>query len=342
MKILLVDDSKSARYALRLQLQRHGIEVETADSAESAFEILKTLLPDAILMDHMMPGLNGFEALEVIREDPRTAAIPIVMCTSHEEPEFIATANKKGVFGILPKSSADELLPGILDKLRDKLATGVAPHPIVETIERAVQPTPTPTSSPDLSEEAIAKLVDARLEARLARLLTPMLEDLRRDLTESLLSEARHIVDDRFAAEQAVRRTAPPAPTMADFQAISTRLATETLPDLLKREIEAEQARIMQTVKAHLRDALPVPANGAAAQDKRGEASDQALLVKVDAMARRASQDVVESSLITTQQSLQAAEQSLRAAMGRMYGLIAGSVILGLGAAALVFFLLRT
>ena len=45
MKILLVDDSKSARYALRLQLQRHGVEVETADSAESALEILKGTCP---------------------------------------------------------------------------------------------------------------------------------------------------------------------------------------------------------------------------------------------------------------------------------------------------------
>ncbi|MBK5963301.1 response regulator [Thiocystis minor] len=338
MKILLVDDSKSARYALRLQLQRHGVEVETADSAESAFEILKTLLPDAILMDHMMPGLNGFEALEVIREDPRTAAIPIVMCTSHEEPEFVATANKKGVFGILPKSAAAELLPGILDKLRDKLASGVTPQPVVETIERAAQPASAPT--PELSEEAIAKLVDARLEARLARLLTPMLEDLRRDLTESLLSEARHIVEDRLATEQATRRTAPPAPTMADFQAISTRLATETLPDLLKREIEAERARIMESVEKQLRAFQPKPAGGDQPAHEQLHAIEESVALKAATLARREAKEAVDAALMSAQQSNQALEQSLGSAIGRLYGLIAGAAILGIGAAAAVYFLL--
>jgi CheY-like chemotaxis protein len=142
MKILLVDDSKSARYALRLQLQKQGAEVEMAESAEAAFEKLKGELPDAILMDHMMPGLNGFEALEVIREDPRTAAIPVIMCTSHEEPEFVATAQKKGVFGILPKSAAPELLPEMMARLQTELSAAVS------------TPAPTPAPAPAAEKNA--------------------------------------------------------------------------------------------------------------------------------------------------------------------------------------------
>ncbi|TCT22775.1 response regulator receiver domain-containing protein [Thiobaca trueperi] len=335
MKILLVDDSKSARYALRLQLQRHNVEVETADSAESAFEILKTQLPDAILMDHMMPGLNGFEALDVIREDPRTAQIPVIMCTSHEEPEFVATANKKGVFGILPKSAAADLLPDILDKLHASLAAPGTSAP-VEAVSKPVMG----ATASGLSEDAITRLINARVDERLTHLLTPMLDDLRRHLTEGLQNDVRQILDDRLAAEQAARRTAAPPPTMADLQAISTRLATETLPDLLRRGIEAERGHLMEAVKAHLRDAAP--ASGAAARHERGEESDQALLARTEAMARRAAQEAVESALITTQQSLQATEQALRGAIGRLHGLIAVAAILGIGAAGLVFFLLRT
>ena len=128
MKILLVDDSKSARYALRLQLQRHGVEVETADSAESALEMLKGDLPDAIMMDHMMPGLSGFEALEIIRSDGRTAHLPVVICTASEDPDFAAAAHRRGITGILPKSVAPEKLPEILALLKDVIARRAPPH----------------------------------------------------------------------------------------------------------------------------------------------------------------------------------------------------------------------
>lgn len=329
MKILLVDDSKSARYALRLQLQRHGIEVETADSAESAFDVLKKLLPDAILMDHMMPGLNGFEALEVIREDPRTAAIPVIMCTSHEEPDFVATAKKKGVFGILPKSAAPELLPEILERLQQKLSTDTAPPQAVDRTRQAAA---------GISEDAIAKLVETRIDARLSRVLTPLLEEMRRDLTESVLAQAHRMIEERFAAEQQSKRTAPPTPTMADLQAISTRLATETLPDLLKRGIEAERVHLLESFEKHMRDQRP--RGGAAGQDGRSEAGDDAAALKAVAAARRESKETVDAALAASQQAIQAVETSVAKAMNRLYGLIVGAALLGIGAAGAVYFLL--
>lgn len=337
MKILLVDDSKSARYALRLQLQRHGVEVETADSAEAAFALLRTQLPDAILMDHMMPGLNGFEALEVIREDPRTAQIPVIMCTSHEEPEFVATANRKGVFGILPKSAAAELIPAILDKLRDHLAASSAPAPVAP-VAVVSEPVTSVAAAPALSEEAIGRLVEARLNA----VLTPLLDDLRRDLTKRLMSDTLQMIDQRFADEQAARRAAPSPLTMADLQAVSTHLTTETVPDLLRRGIEAERGYLLEMVKAQLGEAQVGRAGDAANRDEQQAASVQAGVAKAEAVARRVAQETVESALATTKQTLEAMEQSAQPALGLVYGLIAGAAILGIGAAGVVFFLLRT
>ncbi|NEX20439.1 response regulator [Thiorhodococcus mannitoliphagus] len=329
MKILLVDDSKSARYALRLQLQRHGVEVDTAESAEAAFVKLKGALPDAIFMDHMMPGLNGFEALEVIREDSHTSNIPVVMCTSHEEPEFVAQAKKKGVFGILPKSAAPELLPEMLEKLQSALGVSTAaPEPAAPTTSKV-------EAAAGLSDEAIIKIVDGRLEARLSKILPALIEELRRDLSEGILNETQRILDERAAAEQAAKRKAAPQPSMADLQAISTRIATETVPDLIKRGLQAERTQIMEIVDKRLRDALPKTGSG---HNAAQEGED--IAAKAVAMARRESQEAIDTALATSRESIQAVELSLQKAKGTIFGLIALAAILGIGAAGAVFVLL--
>ncbi|MBK1722258.1 response regulator [Thiocystis violacea] len=326
MKILLVDDSKSARYALRLQLQRHGVEVDTAESAEAAFAKLKGALPDAILMDHMMPGLNGFEAFEVIREDPRTSAIPVIMCTSHEEPEFVAQAKKKGVFGILPKSAAPEMLPEMLEKLQGALGMGAG------KAAATVAATGHAEASAGLSEDAIVKILDARLEARLSKVLPALVEELRHDLSKTILGEVNRLLEEHFAAEQAAKRNAAPHPTMADLQAISTRLATETVPDLIKRSLVAERTQIMESFDKHLREALP---KAGAGQDGGEE-----MALKAIAMARRESQETMDAALLASQQAVQAVEQSLNKTKGVMYGLVVLAALLGMGAAGAVFYLL--
>lgn len=331
MKILLVDDSKSARYALRLQLQKQGAEVEMAESAEAAFEKLKGELPDAILMDHMMPGLNGFEALEVIREDPRTAAIPIIMCTSHEEPEFVATAQKKGVFGILPKSAAPELLPQMMARLQAELGAE-APAAIAPTAPPVVPPVAVP---PGLSEEAIITLFESRLAERLPRLLSPMLDELRRDLNEVVLNESRRLSEERQAAEQSARQSASPQPTMADLQAISTRLATETLPDLIKRALQTERTHLQEWVDRRVGEALT---QSAASEDQERADADE-IARKAVAMARRESKEAVDAALATAQQSIQSLEQRLPS-LGPVYALIVLAIVLGVGAAGAVYYLL--
>ncbi|NVZ08795.1 response regulator [Allochromatium humboldtianum] len=345
MKILLVDDSKSARYALRLQLQKQGAEVEMAESAEAAFEKLKGELPDAILMDHMMPGLNGFEALEVIRDDPRTAAIPVIMCTSHEEPEFVATAQKKGVFGILPKSAAPELLPEMMARLQTELSAAVsppaptpAPAPVAEKPAApppAVPPAQAPAVPPGLSEDAVVKLFESRLEERLPRLISPMVDELRRDLSEVILSETKRLIEERHTAEQSARQAAPPQPTMADLQAISTRLATETLPDLIKRAIQAERVQLQEWVDKRIGDALTQTT--ASEAQERSDADEIAR--KAVAMARRESKEAVDAALATAQQSIQSLEQRLPS-LGPVYALIVLAIVLGLGAAGAVYYLL--
>jgi CheY-like chemotaxis protein len=103
-RALIVDDSRSARVILSRMLEQHGMAVDTAESAEQALEYLHQQRPDVIFMDHLMPGMDGFQAVQVIKGDPQTASIPLMMYTSQEGELYVSQARALGAVGVLPKT----------------------------------------------------------------------------------------------------------------------------------------------------------------------------------------------------------------------------------------------
>ena len=81
-KILIVDDSPTERHVLNDMLTKAGYEVFACDNGDDAIAKAKQIMPDLILMDVVMPGLNGFQATRAISRDFDTKDIPIVLCTS--------------------------------------------------------------------------------------------------------------------------------------------------------------------------------------------------------------------------------------------------------------------
>jgi CheY-like chemotaxis protein len=102
-RALVVDDSNAARTLLSRMLERYEIEVDSAESAEQALEYLGHHRPDVIFMDHMMPGMDGLQAVQTIKNNPRTATIPILMYTSQEGELYVGQARALGALGVLPK-----------------------------------------------------------------------------------------------------------------------------------------------------------------------------------------------------------------------------------------------
>src|SRR5476651_630034 len=102
-RALVVDDSKSARIISSRMLEKYDIEVDMADSAEQAIEYLNHDRPDAIFMDHLMPGMDGLQAIRIIKGNPQTAMIPIMMYTSQEGELYVSQARALGAMGVLPK-----------------------------------------------------------------------------------------------------------------------------------------------------------------------------------------------------------------------------------------------
>src|SRR5256885_13990210 len=107
-RALIVDDSKSARVVLARALEKYDIDVDAAESAEAAIEYLSSNRPDVIFMDHLMPGMDGFQAVQAIKNDARTATIPIMMYTSQEGELYLGQARALGAVGEIGRASCRE------------------------------------------------------------------------------------------------------------------------------------------------------------------------------------------------------------------------------------------
>lgn len=114
---LVVDDSKSARFSLKKLLQKQGIETDFAESAGDALNYLESRRPDVIFMDHLMPGMDGFEATKAIKSNSNTADIPVIMCTSKEGSDYAEQAMATGAYAILPKPAPEATLMAVLNQL---------------------------------------------------------------------------------------------------------------------------------------------------------------------------------------------------------------------------------
>ena len=113
-RILVVDDSATERHMLRDLLTKAGYDVVSSENGEDAIVKAKQVKPDLILMDVVMPGLNGFQATRAISRDPDTRAIPIILCTSKSQETDKIWGMRQGARDYIVKPvNRDELLEKI-------------------------------------------------------------------------------------------------------------------------------------------------------------------------------------------------------------------------------------
>lgn len=108
--ILVVDDSPTERHFISKLLEQTGHKVSTADSGEEGVEVAKNIHPDLILMDIVMPGMNGFQATRQITTSPETAEIPVVMVSTKSQQTDKVWATRQGAKGYLVKPVNSEML----------------------------------------------------------------------------------------------------------------------------------------------------------------------------------------------------------------------------------------
>ncbi|MBU1214426.1 MAG: response regulator [Gammaproteobacteria bacterium] len=110
-KVMVVDDSATERHVLGDILGKNGFQVVYAESGEQAVANSKTDMPDLILMDVVMPGLNGFQATRAITHDEATKHIPVIICTTKGQETDKLWGIRQGAKDYITKPiSAEELL----------------------------------------------------------------------------------------------------------------------------------------------------------------------------------------------------------------------------------------
>ena len=95
-KILIVDDSRTELYFLSDLLNKNGYVVRTAEHGEQALAAIAQERPDLVLMDIVMPGLNGFQLTRQITRNPAYRELPIIVCTSKSQETDKLWAMRQG------------------------------------------------------------------------------------------------------------------------------------------------------------------------------------------------------------------------------------------------------
>jgi len=184
LRALVVDDSQIARYILSGQLADLGFGVDVADSAESAIAGLESRLPDIVFMDHLLPGIDGLEAVRSLRGQIRTSSLPIVMYTSQDSEGFVDRARDAGADDVYTKTSDDSRLAFILRRLNlmPKTENDQAISCGVTAINQSRRPAAVPAR-----EKTKGRTMTAAVN--LAKLIEPSLEDHHAKLRKELLAE---------------------------------------------------------------------------------------------------------------------------------------------------------
>jgi twitching motility two-component system response regulator PilH len=117
--VLIADDSPTDQHILSRALEKHGFETVLARDGEEAIRLAEQRSPDVILMDIVMPGMNGYQATRHLAHNPSTAGIPIVIVSTKTQETDRVWGLRQGAVSYLTKPvSDDELVAAVRDALK--------------------------------------------------------------------------------------------------------------------------------------------------------------------------------------------------------------------------------
>lgn len=124
-KILMIEDDPLVGRLYKRVFELEGFTIEWAENGQDGLDKIKDFQPDIILLDVMMKGLNGLEVLTRLKEEPKTAGIPVLVLTNVSDTRITQLATEKGAVASLIKSETEpdgvvEMVKGVLAKAAEK------------------------------------------------------------------------------------------------------------------------------------------------------------------------------------------------------------------------------
>jgi DNA-binding response OmpR family regulator len=126
-RVLVIDDEQAIGHVIRLLLESQGHEVFVADDGSRGFALAQRQSPDLVILDVMMPILDGFGVLEALRRDPRTAPIPIVMLSALTGEDVEARCLELGAAAYVRKPFDSDSLLGAIREVLEPVGAPTAP-----------------------------------------------------------------------------------------------------------------------------------------------------------------------------------------------------------------------
>ena len=121
-QLLVVDDNRMQRIKLSRALEGHGYSVATADGGETAMATLHAQPIDLVLLDIVMPGMDGYQVLQAMQEDAAMREIPVIVVSAFDDESSVARCMEMGAADCLPKSFDTEALTNRVKACLDRRA----------------------------------------------------------------------------------------------------------------------------------------------------------------------------------------------------------------------------
>ena len=115
-QIMIVDDSPTDTHLLQKMLEKNGYQTLTAGNGSEGIEVARLMRPDLILMDVVMPGLNGFQATRELSSNPETSSIPVIIVTRKDQKVDRVWGMRQGARDYLTKPVSESALLSLIDE----------------------------------------------------------------------------------------------------------------------------------------------------------------------------------------------------------------------------------